>query len=482
MKPNVKVKNDNVCFSINYFGQIVNEKFIPDEFEKYTFYEDRLENMKNKVLHYDNDIWSPNLNIKCDNKINTNSWFTILESNPRNVSFANHKYDLKTLGNVEYKCKQIKLLLTKHQKLYINNWLNSFIEMYNCSLKYIKMNIKYDNNVTNMIYLRSKLLEEKKKIINKYDNINLREIDKKKRLSIKVHDIDYAIKLACSNWKSGISNLKNGNIKNFRIRYWRKDKPIKIMGLEKANFKTGSIRKEVLGIIKGTYNGKPFDFSAINCDCILRREKDEYVLLVPEHTEPEKKTKNKSEQITIDLGLRTFGTGITENKIVKIGDECSEKIKEYLKRKDKIMKNDKICKEIKEKNEKIINKKVKNLVKDMHWKTIKYLLDNYKNIFIGDISAKNIIKKDGVLTKMNRRLTNALSFYKFKQRLKFKCELNKVNYNVINEWMTTKMCSKCGEINWGIGSKKIFKCDECGQEMERDVNATRNMYKKVIKN
>jgi putative transposase len=47
--------------------------------------------------------------------------------------------------------------------------------------------------------------------------------------------------------------------------------------------------------------------------------------------------------------------------------------------------------------------------------------------------------------------------------------------------MTTKMCSECGEINWEIGSNKIFKCKECGLKMERDVNAPRNMYKKAIK-
>jgi IS605 OrfB family transposase len=482
VKPNVKVKNDNQCFSLNYLGQIVDEKFIPDEFEKHMFYEDRLENMQNRIFYYNDDIWSPKLNVKCKTKINTNSWFTILESTPQNVPVIQNKYNLKTLENVEYKCKQIRLLLTKHQKLYINNWLNSFIEMYNCALKYIKMNIKQDPNVLNMIYLRSKLLDEKKEIINKIYNINLRKIDEKKHLNIKVHDIDYAIKLACSNWKSGISNLRNGNIKNFRIRYWKKNKSIKIMSLEKASFKSGSIRKEILGTIKGIYNGKLFNFSTIECDCILRKENDEYILLVPEYVEPkEKDDENKSEQITIDLGLRTFGTGITENKIVKIGDECNEKIKKYLKRKDKIMENDEINDKIKEKNEKMINKKVKNLVEDMHWKTIKYLLDNYKNIFIGDISAKGIMRKDGVLTKMNRRITSALSFYKFKQRLKFKCELNKVNYNFINEWMTTKMCSECGEINWEIGSNKIFKCKECGLKMERDVNAPRNMYKKAIK-
>ena len=100
---------------------------------------------------------------------------------------------------------------------------------------------------------------------------------------IKVHDIDYAIKLACTNYKSAITNYENGNIKHFRIRYWNKDKQIKVMDLQKNNFSCNSIRKNILGKVRGNYNGIEFNFNTIDKDCRLGYNSltNEYLLYVP---------------------------------------------------------------------------------------------------------------------------------------------------------------------------------------------------------
>lgn len=137
--------------------------------------------------------------------------------------------------------------------------------------------------------------------------------------------------------------------------------------------------------------------------------------------------------ITIDPGIRRFGTGITHNKIVKIGEDSSEKIKNYLLRKDKILSNPNIGKNIKSKNEKLINKKIYNLVEDLHWKTLNYLTKNYKTILIGNMSSKSIVSKNGNLNKMTKRIALSLRFNDFIKRLKFKSDLRKLNCGIINE-------------------------------------------------
>ena len=86
---------------------------------------------------------------------------------------------------------------------------------------------------------------------------------------------DGAIKLACSNYKSALSNFKAGNIKIFRIRYWNYNKPIKIMDLEKSDFSKNTIRNKVLGKVIGYYNGKEFDFNVDN-DCKLQKNNNKY--------------------------------------------------------------------------------------------------------------------------------------------------------------------------------------------------------------
>ena len=50
------------------------------------------------------------------------------------------------------------------------------------------------------------------------------------------------------------------------------------------------------------------------------------------------------------------------------------------------MGNETISDKIKKKNEKMINKKISNIVSDLHWKTIKYLTDNNEVILMGNMS------------------------------------------------------------------------------------------------
>jgi len=428
----------------------------------------RLKNMKNKITKYTDDIWYPDKKLN-ERQINTNSWFNISEyaSNTKN-KFKQRRYILEKSEKIKYHSIKITLVLNEQQKNIIKSWLNLYLDMYNIALKYVKGHIETDKKVLNWKYLRGLLKQEKNDLIKKSD--------------IKVHDIDYAIKLVCQNYKSAITNYKNGHINYFRIRYWRKKKRNKIMDMEKYNFSKNGIRYKTLGKIMGLYNGKKYNFEEIDCDCKLQHVDDKYYLFVPikgQNNTQLKKDHNK--MISIDPGIRTFGTGITENKIIKIGENCGNKIRNYLKRKDGINGNDQISEEIKKKNEEMINKKIKNAVNDMHWKSINYLIKNNEIILIGNMSSKNIVRKIGKLDKMTKRIAMSLAFYIFRQRLKYKCDINEIKYGEIDEWMTSKMCSKCGYVKWDLGGNKIYKCDHCKRNIDRDVNGARNIYIKSIK-
>lgn len=114
---------------------------------------------------------------------------------------------------------------------------------------------------------------------------------------------------------------------------------------------------------------------------------------------------------------------------------------------------------------------------DLHWKTINYLTENYKNILIGDMSVKSIISNEtSNLTKMTKRIANSLRFYEFRTRLEYKCKCTCSNYYKINERFTSKMCSNCGWINENLKGQKIFNCKECKKIIDRDVNGSRNIY------
>ena len=104
--------------------------------------------------------------------------------------------------------------------------------------------------------LRSLLKKEKKEIL--------------KKSNIKVHDIDGAIKLACTMYKSATTNYIHGYINGFRIRKWKANKASKIMDLEKANFNENGIRSNILGLVKTSYNGEKINFKDIKSDPIYK--------------------------------------------------------------------------------------------------------------------------------------------------------------------------------------------------------------------
>jgi putative transposase len=128
-----------------------------------------------------------------------------------------------------------------------------------------------------------------------------------------------------------------------------------------------------------------------------------------------------------------------------------------------------------------VNKRIKGLIDELHWKSIKFLTDNYKTILIGDLSTKGIVcSSTSVLKKYNKELAYALSFYKYRERLKYKCLINNSNYLMVNERYTSKVCSVCGEFKDDLDSSKIYKCKKCMSIIDRDVNGCRNIILKCL--
>jgi len=97
------------------------------------------------------------------------------------------------------------------------------------------------------------------------------------------------------------------------------------------------------------------------------------------------------------------------------------------------------------------------------------------------MSAKDIVKNNSsVLSKIQKVACLRTKYYEFSQRLELKCKLYDVNYRMIDEKYTSKICSSCGSYKEDLGGSKIYYCDKCNISMERDVNGSRNIYIKSI--
>ena len=143
--------------------------------------------------------------------------------------------------------------------------------------------------------------------------------------------------------------------------------------------------------------------------------------------------------------------------------------------------NEKISNKIKKKNEILINKKIRNKIDDLHWKSINYLVKNYKTVIIGDMSAKKIVSKNrSCLSDIQKVACMRTKYYQFSQRLESKCKKYNVNFKLVDETFTSKTCSYCANYDNNLGISKIYNCKLCLSSIDRDINGARNIYIKNL--
>jgi len=459
----------------------------------------------------------PIFNLKNKNKkFNTETWFDINYSKQHDKQKCNI-ISTDDLDNIEYKCIQIKMILTDIHKQILQNWFNASTYTYNKTLEYIRNNFNFTknevtrnileteinnngNNFFNKRYIRTKMNIIRSNIQELFKfNIDKKYTLNKKNIICKIdaHTLDKTIFQLVQNIKSAKTNLLRRNIKRFRLKFWKYNRPKQVLELEKCKISEGILCKSIfenLPKIKYIYNSEEYDIKNVDTDFKISYNSilDEYLLLVPIKVlpDPEIETKtNKKDLIVLDPGLRTFMTGLSDNIMIKIGQNVNKKICKLLKKEKKIKYNKEIPNKIKKKNEKIINKKIYNLINELHWCTIKFLTRNFKTIFLGDMSAKSIVAKNNHFLSDEMKVACLRTrFYEFRQRLKYKgifskekipqCSLTNTKFKLVDEYYTSKTCSLCGSYKQDLGGNKIYNCINCNKSIDRDINGCRNIYLK----
>ena len=112
----------------------------------------------------------------------------------------------------------------------------------------------------------------------------------------------------------------------------------------------------------------------------------------------------------------------------------------------------------------LLRKRIKDMVTDLHWKVIKYLISNFQIIIYPNFKTSGMMIK---LSKENKRKISALSFYTFKQRLINKCKVNNNTLIITNECYTSRTCCTCGHLNMP-STNKVFTCKKCRYIIDRD--------------
>ena len=198
-------------------------------------------------------------------------------------------------------------------------------------------------------------------------------------------------------------------------------------------------------------------------------------------------TLNNDLSIGIDLGIKDLAVVNVLDKPIKNINKSKKvrKLKKRLKRLqrqvsrkyeankqgNKFVKTNNIIKL--EKRIKLLHRKLSNIRNNhIHQATNKIIKLKPYRVVMEDLNVKGMMK--------NKHLSKAIQeqgFYEFKRQMEYKCNFNGIEFVQVDRFYpSSKMCSCCGNIKKDLKLKdRVYKCDNCGLEIDRDYNASINL-------
>ena len=174
--------------------------------------------------------------------------------------------------------------------------------------------------------------------------------------------------------------------------------------------------------------------------------------------------------VGIDLGLKTAlvlsdGTTFESPRPLKAALERLKRLGRYVSRKVKDSKN----------RQKAVRRlsrqhwKVAQIRKDWQHKTTTAIAKRYGVVGLEDLNVKGMMKLHGLA-----RAISDVGFFEIRRQLTYKAQ----RVVVIDRWLpTSKTCSNCGCKKDILSlSERVFRCTDCGFEIDRDLNAAINIH------
>lgn len=413
------------------------------------------------------------------------SWFSNrIKVCPKKANLLETSYQLfkyihvngMEVEDIVMKVKKIKLKLTLDQKNILQKWNSHARLTYNISIFRLNTDIDYHSKLT----LRNQIVSAENNVYTPWILETPKEIRAR------------SVFEAYTRYKTCIKQVNNKTIKFFNLKF--KDKKFQKENGWSIDIQKQSIKKydnKTLIIYPKITNNSKFKLKEsiknidIKHDCKIHFDGLDYYILIP-YSDIKKNNLTRNNIISLDPGIRTFLTGVDLNSTIELGDKANEKIYPLLKNLDKYMSRKSRIKKSNKRTQmnkriKRLRKRIKNLQQELHKKTASWLCNTYKNVIIPDFKSNQMSKKTNrKLTTKTVRQMSVLGHKMFIQRLKIKAiELN-TNIIIQEESFTSKTCSCCSYVKDKKFTGKTFICEKCYLKIDRDINGSINIFKKLF--
>lgn len=385
------------------------------------------------------------------------------------TSWKSLQYSVQDIMEDEIiKSKRIRFYPNREQKKLFKKAFGIYRYFYNKTIDWINAN---KDKKFNPITIR-------KDILPKYTGISE---DMKWITEIPYDCNDLAIRDCVSNYKTNLTLLKNNHIKFFKLKHKTKKNISQIFKVNKKALRNQKIfvrRLKKKAKIRCTW----LNNHKIDCNFTIQNLNNKWYFLIPikEKTSPPNEY-NKG-IVSLDPGIRTFQSFYSDTfKCGKFGENIKEKINKINSKIDNYQSI--LTKKNKSKTKYHIRRKinslrtkVKDIIRDLHWKSASYLTNNFDCILLPTFETKDMsMKKKRNIGKSSVRSMLNLSHYKFKEKMRYLCRKKHKILIECNEVYTSKTCGRCGSIDKLLGNKKVYNCNKCNFVIDRDIGAARNI-------
>lgn len=208
----------------------------------------------------------------------------------------------------------------------------------------------------------------------------------------------------------------------------------------------------------------------------IKKEAGKYYAIFTVVESPEYKRKEDTNPVGIDLGLNSFvamsdGIIIDRPKFVNARKKKIARWQKIVARRHKGSKRREKAKVGLQNEWQHLNNQSNDFA---HKLSNKLVNSGYTSFAVEDLNIQGMVK--------NSRLAGSIynaSWNKFIQMLSYKAESAGMKVIEVNARNTSKQCSSCGNIQDMPLSERIFICNRCGMQKDRDINASINILNKA---
>ncbi len=288
---------------------------------------------------------------------------------------------------------------------------------------------------------------------------------------VKKMAVDDAYKAASNGFKK---IKKTGE--PFKLKYRSRRNPKQSCFIPSTALKDKGIYPSIAGALK-----KSEQFPDNSRDSRLVFEQGRWFVIVPFKV-PTAKAENQGRVVALDPGIRTFLTGFSEDQAFKLGEGDFARIARLCYHLDRLISRRSKAKGKQKQNmkkaENRLRWKIKDLVDELHFQSIRFLLNRFDLILLPTFETKQMSAKSKrkIRAKSVRSLLG-YSFFKFGQRLESAAKRVGKTVLRVNEAYTSKTASWSGEIK-PIGEAK--KITSRGITVDRDLNGARGIFLRAL--